>query len=376
MLAVVACSASPGSADDRAPDPSCVSLPGVTSYRPSALAVAGEPPGVLARVDPSILWPPGTPSGLLVYSETAAPSSPFTTYVAASNDHGATWQFAAQANAATPITVTTTDPSVCGATSCSAQLSHEVPSIMFDPSDPDPSRRYKLFVHAYPAIANTPYQVEVGLGYIGLETSPDAESWSADTKLLGWDSSATLSSSGALTNLDRAFPELADCGWFTDPGAVLAPSGAIDLVLSCAQFGGLRIVLLRSTDHAQTFRYVSQLLSIDDAQCLGSTTGALIGGDLFYVAGQEYLAATPMGGGPGLDGLGLFAFPFADPEAGTLRRDDQGKLIVTRDIVGAEGTKIITGSYAEGASAAGYVGFYTPSDGGAPQLFASAITAP
>ena len=264
--------------------------------------------------NPSILWPPGASSGLLAYSELAAPfPHPVTTYIATSMDQGATWQFAAQANSATPITVATSNPSLCGATSCASQLSREVPSILIDPSDPDPSRRYKLFVHAYPDIATAPYQADVSLGYIGLEMSPDATTWSADTKVLGWNSSSPLSSSGALTNLDTAFPALADCAWFTEPGAVLAPSGAIDLALSCVYSGGVRIVLLRSTDHARTFGYVAQLLSGDDARCFGSTTGALIGGDLLYLGGQEYLLATPMGPGPGLDGLGFLVFPFPIP---------------------------------------------------------------
>ena len=387
MLTTFACSGAPGgkstvdavradAADADAAAGGCVSLPAMTSERPTTLTVAGEPPGALVRIDPSILWPPENSSGLLAYSQSSGPfPHPFATSVSRSSDAGATWQFVAQANTATPLTITTSDTTLCGSTSCSTQLSHEVPSIIVDPSDPDPSRRYKLFVHAYPMIATASYLVDVGLGYIGLDTSSDGSTWSADTKVLGWHSSSTLSSSGALTDLN-ADPALADCAWFTEPGAVIAPSGAIDLVLSCRYSGGVRLVLMRSTDHAQSFRYVGPLLSSDDARCLGSTTGAFIGGDLFYVGAQEYLLATPMGDGPGLDSLGLFVFPIADAETGALRRDGHGGLVVTRNVVGVDGTKLVTATYAEGASAAGYIGFYTPSGGGPPQLFASGIATP
>ena len=61
---------------------------------------------------------------------------------------------------------------------------------------------------------------------------------------------------------------------------------------------------------------------------------------------------------------------------GALRRDAQGRPSAARDVVGADGEKIVTATYAEGASAAGYLGFYVPAGGGEPQLFATGITAP
>lgn len=148
-------------------DAGCAALPPVTAIDPSAtpeLAIAGDPPATFGVTDPYVWYPAGSSFGLMAYSAAPEPLGTVYTRVALSVDQGATWAFKAQANAATPLSVTTMDMSVCGATTCSGTLVHEVPTIIVDPFDPDLDRRIKLFVHSY---LERPGKHHYNIGYIG-----------------------------------------------------------------------------------------------------------------------------------------------------------------------------------------------------------------
>src|SRR5262249_27618362 len=149
LLAVTAtCTATPPSDGG----PSAPTCPAPTIVDPASareLAIVGEPGAAAGIFDPSIIYPGPASGGALAYSAMPDEHS-IRTRLAASTDHGATWVYAADLNQPEAATIATTDPNEkCPANSCSGFLISEVPSLVFDADDPDPSRRWKLFAHRY-----------------------------------------------------------------------------------------------------------------------------------------------------------------------------------------------------------------------------------
>jgi hypothetical protein len=286
------------------------------------------------------------------------------TEVATSSDQGATWAFVSQVNLPVPTTATVNDPSVCqGAASCvvSGTLVHETPSVIADLTDPDLSGRYKMFVDTYlefeqPDGGGAAFHTE--LGYIGYLTAPTpAGPWSSETKLLGWNGSSTLSSAGVAVNVD-GLPGMSDCMDLGEPGATVTPAG-IDLALTCVDFQiGQRIELLRSIDHGMTWTHVSKLLdgALSSSEC--GAAGGFSGADLFFQGGVEYLTAVtgePEPGEPNAYNACL-VYRMANVDAGTLlTMGDSGAPVVLQRLTAADPRFFGPCTYAEGASAAGYL---------------------
>ena len=281
------------------------------------------------------------------------------TQAATPSDQGFT--FVANANVYQSLNVFTDGGvALCaGGSGCGAFLVHEVPTVVTDPTDPDPKRFYKLFVHSYlQAISADPAsQFHVyPWGFIGMQTAAaTATDWSGEEKLLGWTSSLpAVSSGGATQNLSLLDPALADCIAFSEPGAV-AYDGTIDLALGCVSnqqvHGGnrQRIVLLRSTDHAASFRYVGQLLGSSDALRLGDVNAAFTGANLFIDRGQEYLSATTEGPLPGTDAgsahQACYTFAFAPGSHDELARDACRAPTPVREIRSTNGRQSGTCTY-------------------------------
>jgi hypothetical protein len=337
---------------------SCPNLPTPTLVPSTSpqLAVDGDPGSALGIYDPSLVYPKGAPGGVMSYS-TVAPNSVHTR-VAVSTDLGATFQYAADANAVSPVTVTTTDPTVCDGGSCQVQgvLWHEVSSVVADPSDT--SAPFKLFVHSYVS-ADGGANLRRDWGYIGLQTATSPASWSGETKLLGWTSSAAISSAGA-TQVLSDIPALKDCVAFTEPGAIVTPLG-IDLALSCAYAPSpgvvaIRVELLRSTDHAASFFYVSRLVPAEDFACIDGTGPDILGADLFTVGGSEYVVVSPTGPVSNSDAggyRGCVTIPVADAASGVIARAANGAPAVVSFVESDDGRFTGPCTYAEGATAIG-----------------------
>ena len=365
-------------------------------HDPSPLiAVGGDPGGAaLGYGDPSLLYPADAGAGFMTYTA-VAPSSAFTRF-ATSTDRGASWSYLGDVNAVTPLTITTSDNSVCGAASCDGSWVHEVSSLIDDPTDPNPARRFKVFAHSYYIQGNTgpnPNGARYDIGSIDLWTTSSLQSgatW-AETRLLGWTSSSPRSSTGVTTvvSTDAALsPLLGACIAMTEPGA-LVHDGVIELALGCETYVSptsvpIEISLIRSTDHGATWAPVAKLLDLADATALGAT-GAygpeLNAADLFVSGGTTFLFATPNGPvtnvGPSTSGYrGCLAFPFADLDAGQLVRCG-GVPAATPVIEGAPGLFHGACTWAEGASAAGVMGL-TANTTRTPafQLFASGASPP
>jgi hypothetical protein len=320
-----------------------------------ALTVIGDTGSTLGIFDPSVLYPAGpagADGGVLSYSTVPTQGSIFTR-VAVSSDNGATWTKVADANQSGSVTVATTDMTACGAAQCTGTLVHEVSSIVAD-GDDVPARRFKLFFHTYVVLGGTTLRYD--WGHIGMETAPaPGGPWSAEVAVVGWTSSApALSSQGALFDATGT-SELSDCFVLTEPGAIWRP-GVLDLALGCVAVTPAptttRIVLLRSTDQAATWSFVTTLLSPGDATCVGASSPQVNAADLFTIAGAEYLVASPVTASGAYDGC--LAFAIDDPTAGTVRRDAIGVPIVLRYLGAPGGAFSGACSYAEGATADGY----------------------
>ncbi len=343
-------------------DSSCPNLPTLTLVPSSSaqLVVQGEPGSPLGIYDPSLVYPKGAEGGVMSYS-TVGPDSVHTR-VAVTTDQGATFQYVAEPNAVTPITVSVTgsDPGFCDAGPCSVDgvLWHEVSSIVADPTDA--TAPFKLFVHSYVSTGGGS-ALRRDWGYIGMQTGASPASWGPEEKLLGWQSDATLSTSGA-TQVLTDIPALQDCVAFTEPGAIVTPNG-LDLALSCVFMPSpgvveIRVVLLRSTDHAKSFTFVSNLVSADDFGCIGGSVPQILGPDLFTVSGTEYVVVSPVGpvSNSASGGYrGCVTIPLADASAGTIARSADGAPSVVSWVQATDGRFTGPCTYAEGATAIGQI---------------------
>jgi hypothetical protein len=342
-------------------DASCPNLPSATLVDPktaTTLSIQGEPVTGLGIYDPSLVYPKGASGGVMSYSAVSINS--VNTRIAVSTDLGATFQFAAEPNQVTPVTITTTDPSVCDAGTCMVNgvLWHEVSSIIADPTDPDPNGAYKVFFHSYASL-DSGNDLRRDWGYIGMQTAAAPSTWQPEQKLLGWASNATISTSGVTQTLTD-LPDLSDCIAFTEPGAIVTARG-IDLALSCVSATSptdvkIRVVLLRSIDHAKTFTFVATLVASEDFVCLGGAAPQILGADLFVVGGAEYVVVSPSGpvsNNPAGGYRACMTIPVSDADAGAISRSSNGAPTVVSWVAASDARFTGPCTYAEGATAIG-----------------------
>lgn len=194
------------------------------------------------------------------------------TRVAKSSDNGLNFDYVATVATPSPTTVTDSDPGmgVCGSTACTGRWVYETSWLVEDASDPDPSRRFKLFAHKYflypAAELSKAAQYHLGAIVMWTASSPDG-AWSDETVLLGWPrTAAELSPQIDITSLSS---ELANCFVAAEGGAAIY-NDALYMAFACPYFDSTsssfpqKIVLIRSDDHAASFEYVSTLLTTDD----------------------------------------------------------------------------------------------------------------
>jgi len=283
------------------------------------VTITGDAGSSLGVLDPSLAYTAGAGSGGLAYSSVPSQSAVHTR-VAQSSDGGATWAFLTDVNVASARTITTTDMAVCGAATCTGTWVHEVPTLVVDSTDLDANRRYKVFTHSY--FVTSGGTLEYAYGVISLYTAPALGGpWSAETRLLGWDSPSTASDSGVGQNIthDPALTGVSNCVLLTEPGAQTRGT-TIDLAVGCVWFTGTKfpidIRLLRSTDHGATWSYVTTLVDTAGANFLGSDRAQINGADLFTAGGKYYLLADPHGAGGAY--LGCVELEFTDIASGAL----------------------------------------------------------
>ncbi len=240
--------------------------------------------------------------------------------LARSDDGGLSWTFVRSVAIPSDTTVTDTTGAVCGAASCTGRWVYETSWLVDDPTDA--TARYKLFAHQYflyPPASNSTIYV-LGAIVMWTATSPERLGDSPPRTVLRWKLTPPALAGGI--DVNGLASDLAGCLAVAE-GSGSARPDALDLVLSCTYFVAganplpQKVVLLRSTDHAATFRYVSTLLDAPDAAPLQAT---------FFTAPAILAAPDPapvLLVTPAFSGIygGCVAIPFADLEAGTLARD-------------------------------------------------------
>ena len=99
----------------------------------------------------------------------------------------------------------------------------------YDADDPDTTRTWKLFTHAYVVIDGR--RARRDLGYIALFTAPDPTGpWKDEGKTMGWKAeSRTSLRQGRRALCRRASPAWQDCAGCTEPGALWRNGGILDL---------------------------------------------------------------------------------------------------------------------------------------------------
>jgi hypothetical protein len=238
--------------------------------------------------------------------------------LARSTDGGATFNYVSTIASPGVATVTDAGLTACGSLTCQGRWVYETSWLIDDSADPNPARRYKLFAHKYflspGKVPATFYQ----LGSIVMWTAstPDA-TWSAESSLLGWNLTPPELTPHRIVN--SLHTDLAPCIVVAEGGASVRGS-AIDFVFACVYGSGnplpQKIVLLRSLDHANSFQYVSTLLTPADATPIGAShfSAPAI---LATPGTAPILFVTPVIGG---FYSGCIAIPFADDAAGQLFR--------------------------------------------------------
>jgi len=329
----------------------------------SQLVVLSQP-GSVTEADPSIEYPPGAPGGALAYTAVpmigpVADQGGLHTRVALSDDGGASWTFVAVANAA----IATAPPAgSCPArATCSATRVHETSSIVYDASDPDPDRRWKLFTHRYPVvkIAGDPEaKLYYALGHLALQAAPlPSGPWSDPVPVAAWPASDGDVAGAAYHTGDD--PATAACGALGEPGATVAPDGSLHLAAACIQppfeDPTLDIVLLRSLDHGASWSYLATPLTGADGACLGGAGKRVNAAELFTAGDDEYLIATPESPD---QRLGCAVYRFDDVDAGRLEGASGGprarRLITLRFAEGELVHYAGACTAAEGAPATGF----------------------
>lgn len=297
-----------------------------TNY--TALTIQGDnsPSGILdpaplRATNAGTLWLAYT--GANYYNAAGTPILDLSTRLARSDDGGATFSFVRELGTAQPAAVTDTLGTVCGGI-CSGRWVYAEPWLVEDSGDPDPARRFKLFAHKYflaPGAA-TPQQFQLGSIVMWTASTPDAN-WSTEQSLLGWNH--TPPELAPLNNFNLIDPTLSQCLTAAE-GSATINAGALDFVFVCRTSAlnpqTQKIVLLRSLDHALSFKYISTPLAAADAARLGASylaAPALLPSP----TNAPVLIATPVT----IDNFGISnplgcrVLPIADAQTGALYRD-------------------------------------------------------
>jgi hypothetical protein len=279
--------------------------------------------------DPSVAYTPDGSIGWLAYSSVTGDDKPVGPYVhthlARTTDGGAHWEFVKALDIPHDGTLTMNDgKKLTGA------WRYEVPSLVCDASDPDASRRWKLFVHVY--FWEPKRDRMVTHGWIAMRTAADpASEWSGEIPLFGAGKNPPAPYHDTRVDLNALDVSLKNSVAYSEPG-VLAHDDRLFLSMTALhpRIGltgisvGHTIVLIASGDHGARWRFVRTLLTNDDAAHFGCNL--FDGSSLAEDDGRFYLLASP--GLKNIQHIGTAAFEFESLAEGRLRRDADGLPVI------------------------------------------------
>ena len=245
------------------------------AYR--SLAIAGDPGSPSGIYDPSIVQGSSgthwlTYSSVNYYLDGVDLVQDVGIRLASSTDGGDSFSYVATIASPFAGSVTDSDPAMaaCGNITCSGRWVYETSWLVEDINDPDVSRRFKLFAHKYflyPPRVGSKTLYHLGAIVMWTASSPDS-TWSPETAVLGWP----LTSPDIIPRQDITLlnTETANCILAAEGGIAVLNNG-LNLVFACPYFNTgsppvlQKIIMLRSTDNAASFEYVSTLLTPADA---------------------------------------------------------------------------------------------------------------
>jgi hypothetical protein len=221
----------------------------------------------------------------------------------------------------------------------------EHPSIIHDPTDPDPLGKYKLFFYKYLWLgpSEKTKQLSRRYGMIGYRRtdSPLQRDWRSESWLFGARGATAEDPFGSPPepyggivqyHLNDFDPSLKDMFFYARPSAAIV-DGVIYMTLSAfykADNTPDRVIMISSSDHAHTWHYVGTLLTKEDAPKMGPYT-KLGGGSLIQQKGRTFFAAVL--GDDEVLGLGSFIIPFEDVSKALLKKNQKtGAPIVVNKI--------------------------------------------
>lgn len=290
----------------------------------SEVLPAGEASG-LGIFDPALEYDQNG-VGWLAYSWLPNGSFPFPyvhTHLATSTDHGASWTYVMEINHSSDATVTTSTGKTL-----SGNWRYEVPTIARDPDDP--GKEWKMFFHRYLEVpADAPQDRHFEYGWIAYRTAPNPTGpWSAEIALFGAGDWPLAPFHQTAVSLDALSPDLASHLVYSEPGALYL-NGTLYVSMVAAQADGLHgVVLVASSDHGASWRYLGTVVTNADAAALGYLH--FDGSSLALHGDQAFLLVAPVDAQSHFDGT--MAFRFSDITKGALERNSAGALTLFRHI--------------------------------------------
>lgn len=264
--------------------------------------------------------------GWMAYSRVEIPKF-VGTHIAKSKDHGKSWKYVARVNKSEHGRFKYKNKVMKGV------WRSETPALLYDPTDIK-SRQWKLFSHRYPA--RSPYKKGNHLyheGWIEYKVAKQPQGpWSEPIRLFG------NRENKCPVNINTLHPSLNNMSFYNEMGVIVV-DGIIYMSLDASTTdNGLgdwkkrRIILISSSDHGQSWRYIGDLTNYNDAKALGYLI--FTGSSLVAVKDKLFMLMTPSGAkglfkkNRGHDGTVLVEL--TDITKAELKRDRQGKLVIEK----------------------------------------------
>lgn len=288
--------------------------------------IVGED-SLMGVYDPSVEYD-GSGVGWLAYTAMGNinVTAQLETHLAKSLDHGKTWIKAGKANSGMGATITIDDKPT------KVIYRNETPALLYDPSDPDSSRRWKLFT-ARGFTTGKSKDTKWEYVHIAYKYAASPEKLSSAKEILLFGSGTCKPPACSVRyDLNDFHPDLKNVVFYEEPGT-LAKDGVLYLTLSAVTRRGQKTILLSSEDHGETWKYVGTLTFRRDAEILGSDD--LTSSSLAEEDGRVFLLVSPVKKimfPQHLQYNGFYILEFDDISKGRLKRDGSGDLVVRKYI--------------------------------------------
>ena len=195
----------------------------------------------------------------------------------------------------------------------------ETPSIVYDPADK--GREWKIFAYRYFWAENPSLARLYGAIVMRTSDKPNAMEWSREEWLFSAAPGMPPAPYGGAVqqHLNQLHADLADVYFYARPSVVMVGDVMVMSLSAFVQGKNTvdRVVMIASSDHGRTWRYLGTPIRDADLNKIGAFT-RLGGGSLFMKDDILYLSL--MLGDATTDSLGAHIFEFADASSAQLRR--------------------------------------------------------